>query len=196
MPARSSRGAARWSCPRRRRQSRHRHAGGRGGRRRRGGLLEHVTLTVEPGVIGGMPQGGLDFGAAVNPDAILQQSRSSTSTTAAASTSPASAWPRSTGWQRQCQPLRRRFVGAGGFINIRQNARSVWVRRHVHGRRPRGCGRGAGPCVSSPRVARGNSSRPSSRSPFPASSLPKLVSPCPLRHRALRVPDRRNRTSS
>ncbi len=39
------------------------------------GLLGAVTLTAEPGVIGGMPQGGLDFGAAINNDALLAQNQ-------------------------------------------------------------------------------------------------------------------------
>ncbi|MEO1471410.1 MAG: CoA-transferase, partial [Pseudomonadota bacterium] len=37
------------------------------------GLTEHVTLTAEPGVIGGTPASGLDFGAATNTDAIIPQ---------------------------------------------------------------------------------------------------------------------------
>ncbi len=39
------------------------------------GIAETVTLTAEPGVIGGIPQGGLDFGAAVNHRALLQQNQ-------------------------------------------------------------------------------------------------------------------------
>lgn len=39
------------------------------------GLLDEITLTAEPGVIGGMPQGGLDFGAAINHEALLQQNQ-------------------------------------------------------------------------------------------------------------------------
>ena len=39
------------------------------------GLLAAVTLTAEPGIIGGMPQGGLDFGAAINNDALLAQNQ-------------------------------------------------------------------------------------------------------------------------
>ena len=37
------------------------------------GLSDAITLTAEPGVIGGIPQGGLNFGAAVNQDAIIDQ---------------------------------------------------------------------------------------------------------------------------
>mgnify|MGYP000679942988 CR=1 FL=1 len=35
------------------------------------GLIEHVTLTAEPGVIGGQPASGLDFGFVPRPDDIL-----------------------------------------------------------------------------------------------------------------------------
>lgn len=37
------------------------------------GVLDMVTLTAEPGVIGGMPASGLNFGAAYNPQAIIAQ---------------------------------------------------------------------------------------------------------------------------
>jgi hypothetical protein len=38
-------------------------------------VLRYLTLTAEPGIIGGMPQGGLDFGAALNPEAVLHQNK-------------------------------------------------------------------------------------------------------------------------
>jgi propionate CoA-transferase len=38
-------------------------------------VLKYVTLTAEPGVIGGLPQGGLNFGAALNPEAVIHQNQ-------------------------------------------------------------------------------------------------------------------------
>lgn len=37
------------------------------------GLLDHVPLTAEPGVISGQPASGLDFGAAGDVDAVIPQ---------------------------------------------------------------------------------------------------------------------------
>ena len=38
-------------------------------------ILRYITLTAEPGVIGGVPPRGLNFGAAVNTDAVIDQNQ-------------------------------------------------------------------------------------------------------------------------
>ncbi len=102
------------------------------------GLSGDVTLTVESGVYGGVPAGGIDFGIAAHPDAIIAHaSQFDFYDGGGLDTTFMGAGEIDRAGNVNVSLLGDRVIGCGGFIDITQTAKQVVFCFSFEGKHPK-----------------------------------------------------------